>query len=149
METPEGERSGWAFNPLALEGRWGRKPDPTYRPSDEWVSRVLSKIGERAGVIVEPAKGSGKPKYASAHDLRRACAERLLDAGVPERDVARVMRHASIETTRRHYAPGNVQKSAAVLRERLGTEVYPVFQGTLGQADGTGKQAREPFEFMK
>ena len=60
-------------------------------------------------------------KHASSHDLRRSCAERLLDAGVPAAVVQPVMRHESFETTRRHYAPENVQKSAQKLRLYLGT----------------------------
>jgi hypothetical protein len=42
----------------------------------------------------------------------------MIAAGVPEREVARIMRHASIETIRRFYAPGNVQQSAGILRQR-------------------------------
>jgi integrase len=70
---------------------------------------------------VRPGQGGRPPKYASAHDLRRSLAERLYDAGVPEREVSRVMRHADPQTTRRHYAPGTVQKAAGILRERLTT----------------------------
>ena len=33
--------------------------------------------------------------------------------------ICRVMRHASWETTRKHYAPGDVQKDAEVLRAAL------------------------------
>jgi integrase len=81
--------------------------------------KVISRIGEAAGVIVRPAVGKGKPKYASAHDLRRSCAERLVSAGVPEREVSRVLRHADVQTTRRHYAPGTVQDSAGIIRRKL------------------------------
>ena len=70
-------------------------------------------------MIVKPAAGDEKAKYASSHDLRRSLAERLYDAGVPEREVSRIPRHASPQITRRHYAPGNVQKSAGVVREAL------------------------------
>ena len=70
-------------------------------------------------MVVEPPKGDQKAKYASAHDLRRSCADRLVAAGVPEREVAAIMRHASVETTRRHYAPGSVQRSATIIREKL------------------------------
>ena len=35
--------------------------------------------------------------------------------------VQAVLRHASYETTKRHYAPGDVQKQAGVLRMYLGT----------------------------
>ena len=73
----------------------------------------------RLSDVVRPATDTQPAKYASAHDLRRSLAERMYDAGVPEREVSRVMRHASSETTRRHYAPGNVQKSAGVLREKM------------------------------
>jgi integrase len=58
------------------------------------------------------------------HDLRRSCAERLVAAGIPEREVARVLRHASVETTRRHYAPGNVQESAGIIRKQLAVPRY-------------------------
>ena len=77
------------------------------RPNAEWVGKVITRIGKAAGIIVQPAKGTNPAKHASAHDLRRSCAERLVAAGVPEREVARVLRHASVETTRKHYVAGN------------------------------------------
>jgi integrase len=70
-------------------------------------------------VIVQPAKGNGNPKFASAHDFRRSCAERLINSDVPEREVAKILRHADVETTRRFYAPGTVQQSAGIIREKL------------------------------
>jgi hypothetical protein len=51
-----------------------------------------------------PAKD--EKKYASSHDFQRRCAERPTDAGVPEREVSRTLRHASVETPRKHYARG-------------------------------------------
>ena len=94
------------------------------RPKAEWVGKVVSRIGEAARVVVDPGNEakSKPPKYASAHDLRRSCAERLLDAGVPAAVVQQVLRHASFETTRRYYAPGNVQKATRALRMYLGTD---------------------------
>jgi len=118
LETPPHEQYSWIFNPASLWAKYGRKPIQR-RPNAEWVSKIITRIGTAAGVIVSPAKGEKKAKFASAHDLRRSLAERLCDAGVPEREVAQVMRHASTETTRRHYAPGNVQKTAASIRDRL------------------------------
>lgn len=61
-------------------------------------------------------------KYASAHDLRRSCGERLRNVGVPPLVICRVMRHSSSETTRKHYAPGDVQKDAKVLSSCLRTQ---------------------------
>ena len=60
--TSEGARSGPVFR---LDGRQGR-----YR---DWeVSKIVSKIGKRAGVkvYVNP-KDPEKVKYASAHDFRQ------------------------------------------------------------------------------
>ena len=115
LRTPDDQRAGWAFNPLSLDSRAGRKSRES-RPAVGWVSKIISNIGEKAGIVV-----NDDGKYASAHDLRRSCADRLVDAGVPEREVSAVMRHASVETTRRHYAPGNVQRSASVIRGALET----------------------------
>lgn len=85
------------------------------------MGKVIGRIGKAAGVEVEPAdERTGRPtKYATAHDLRRSCGERLRDAGVPPLVICRVMRHSSWETTRKHYAPGNVQNDAGVLRSVL------------------------------
>ncbi len=115
FETPEPQRFGWVLNPMSLQTMLGRRVRHQ-RPDAEWVGKVITRIGKAAGVVVQAARGERKPKHASAHDLRRSCAERLVSAGVPEREVARVLRHASVETTRKHYAPGTVQQSAGVIR---------------------------------
>jgi integrase len=98
----------------------GRRARPE-RPSADWVSKVISRVGKAAGVIVGPAAGDGKPNHESAHDLRRSYTERLEADGVPEREVSRVLRHASVETTRRRYAPEPVQELAGVIRSKLST----------------------------
>jgi integrase len=120
LETHVGKRKGWVFNPSSLQLKMGRKPRHA-RPDAEWVGKVIARIGEEAGVEVEPAdERTGRPtKYATAHDLRRSCGERLRDAGVPPLVICGVMRHSSWETTRKHYAPGNVQSDAEVLRKVL------------------------------
>ena len=108
------------FNPESLQTRIGRKPRHG-RFDAEWVGKVITRIGKAADVIVEQAdQRTGRPvKYASAHDLRRSCGERLRNAGVPPLVICRVMRHASWETTRKHYAPGDIQQDAGVLRKLL------------------------------
>src|SRR5690242_5564287 len=83
------------------------------RVSEEWAGKVISRIGKEAGIVVNPESNDNSAKFASAHDLRRSCADRMAAAGVPERDITAFMRHASELTTRRHYTPGNVQRSAA------------------------------------
>ena len=123
LETPSEQRTGWVFDPLSLQLRLVRKVQHE-RPAAEWVGRVVSRIGEAAGIVVEQAdEHTGRPiKYATAHDLRRSCGERLRDAGVPPLVICRVMRHSSWETTRKHYAPGDIQRDAEVLRDVLGED---------------------------
>jgi integrase len=122
LETPECNRTGWAFEPISLQTRLGRRVRHK-RLTAKWVGKVISSIGKAAGVVVTPPnKSKGTPaKYASAHDLRRSCAQRLLEAGVPPTEIACLLRHASWETTRKHYAPGETQKSAERIRVYLGT----------------------------
>ncbi len=121
LETPPEERKGWAFRPQSLQLKLGRKVKQS-RPDPEWVGKVIARIGKEAGVVVEAAdERTGRPeKHATAHDLRRSCGERLRDAGVPPLVICRVMRHSSWETTRKHYAPGDIQRDADVLRATLG-----------------------------
>jgi len=121
LRTPAENRNGWVFNPLSLQLKMGRKVRH-HRPDAEWVGKVIARIGKAAGISVEPAdEKTGRPeKHATAHDLRRSCGERLRNAGVPPLVICRVMRHVSWETTRKHYAPGDIQKDAAVLRSIIG-----------------------------
>lgn len=120
LETPLQKRTGWVFNPLSLQLKMGRRARHQ-RPDAEWVGKVIARIGKAAGIVVEAAdERTGRPeKHATAHDLRRSCGERLRNAGVPPLVICRVMRHSSWETTRRHYAPGDVQRDAEVLMKSL------------------------------
>jgi integrase len=120
LETPPEKRTGWVFDPQSLQLKLGRKIRHQ-RPDAEWVGKVIARIGKKAGIVVESAdERTGRPiKYATAHDLRRSCGERLRDAGVPPLVICSVMRHSSWETTRKHYAPGDIQKDAEVLRAKL------------------------------
>jgi len=85
------------------------------------VGKIITRIGEKAGVVVHPGnEATGRPvKFASAHDLRRSLLDRLVDMDIPPLVVSRVARHASFETTRRHYAKGDIQKDAAKLRSLM------------------------------
>lgn len=119
LETPPEARKGWVFKPASLQMKCKRLPRHG-RPNSEWVGRVITRIGSKAGVIVEPAKGDRPAKYASSHDLRRMFANQLRSAGVPLDDVKAVIRHASTETTERYYAPAEVQRTSRSIRSRLG-----------------------------
>ena len=91
-EIPEEQRTGWIFNPKPLRSDWNR------RISVGQAGRIISDIGEKAGVVV-----SEGGKFASAHDLRRSFGQRMADAGLPPRDLQAIMRHSSITTTERYY----------------------------------------------
>lgn len=123
LETPEEQRKGRVFKPLRRDGL-GQKLTPF------WIGRKISEIGEAANVRVAEAnpRTGKKAKFASAHDLRRSCCQRLLSAGVDPLIVQRIMRHSSLAITLAYYSKSQAQKDAQHLREKLGTGL-----GTPGQ----------------
>jgi integrase len=120
LGTPVPQRTGWVFNPLSLQLRLGRHVRHR-RPNAEWVGKVISRIGKKAGVVVEEGDMDTEKtvKYASAHDLRRSCAENLHNANIPPLLICRIMRHSSWETTQKHYVSGDVQQAAETLNNLL------------------------------
>ncbi len=143
LETPVELRKGWVFNPKTLWDPEKRKQKET-RLSPERVGKVITRIGITADVLVRGSKKSKqeyltwwrakyvdkvdpKPyrgemvKFASAHDLRRSCAERMRSQQVSPLIIMRIMRHSSWDTTMRYYAPGVIQNEAAELRKLMGT----------------------------
>jgi hypothetical protein len=66
---------------------------------------------------VRPAIGFGKTKCASARDLRRGGAERLINAGVSAETLQVVMRHHSFSTTEKFY--GAKKKAQFAARELI------------------------------
>ena len=105
-ETPEGERTGPVFTLP------GRRLGRSEQPQAHRISRIVSKIGEKAGVrvYVDP-KDPDKVKYASAHDLRRAFGERWAARLMPAQ-LMELMRHERIETTLRYYVGTDAQRTA-------------------------------------
>ena len=106
LEAPEADRVGPVF-PLA-----GRRQGQPGWLLPHRVSRIVSKIGEKAGVkvYVDP-KDPSRVKYASAHDLRRAFGERWAGRLMPAQ-LMELMRHESIETTLRFYVGTDAQRTA-------------------------------------
>lgn len=79
---------------------------------------------------------TGKVKYASAHDLRRAFAERWAALIMPAH-LQQLMRHESIETTLRYYVGANAERTADVcmlggLRAARGVPVAAANHGSSG-----------------
>ncbi len=95
------------------------------RLTKERVGRVISMIGEEAGIVVqqEDPQTGRRRKFASAHDVRRGCARRLINAGVSAETLKLVMRHRDFATTEKFYgATRAAQSAAAEIYEKLSAE---------------------------
>ena len=120
-------------------------PEPGKPLSTKRASRYVSAIGEKAGVVVAQDAGRSKvdkktgetvnaPKFAGAHDFRRAfCtrwSKRVMPAVLKQR-----MRHASIETTMSFYVEHNADDVSA--------ELLPWAGNTLGNIRPKTKTAAQ------
>lgn len=102
--------------------RRGSKGAAAPRLGKDRVSRIICRIGEEAGVIVvlEDERTKKRRKYASAHDIRRGFARRLINAGVSAETLKVVMRHSNFATTEKHYgAIRSAQAAATEVQEKL------------------------------
>jgi integrase len=124
LQTPQPQRQGRLFKlPMGVNG----KP---LRP--EKVGAIASCIGERAGVIVNKAKG----KFASAHDLRRSFGSRWAPRVKPL-VLQKLMRHTAIKTTLKYY----VELDADEVAEELWRSHGPVPTSPNTPCPGTSKEA--------
>jgi integrase len=116
------------------------------RPSVEWVSRIISRIGKAAKVKVNTAPKSGKVKFASAHDLRRSFGERWARRVMPQ-VLKELMRHKSIDTTMKFYVGQNAEKTADALwlayRQLRETDLGNT-SGNSRPKSASGKKRRKP-----
>lgn len=121
------------------------------RLTKEHVGRVIARIGKAAGVLVQEADpvSGRREKYASAHDLRRGCALRLIDLGVTAETLKVVMRHESFATTERYYgASRSAQVAGAELQQRFANAAKPeLVGGLMGWPDGEAQL--DPKELAK
>jgi integrase len=108
-ERDRRDRRGRVFKLLANDG--------TLLQAEPWaVSKVVSAIGQAAGVVVDERQVDGVTarKFASAHDLRRAFGQRWAAKVMPT-VLRELMRHASIATTMAYYVGSNAEATADVL----------------------------------
>lgn len=110
LQIPEYRRRGHVVQLRLPRTRSTKLPVDT-------VSRTIARIGKEAGIVVRKANPEEKTrtKFASAHDLRRGCAARLINAGVSAETLKVVMRHADFGTTEKHY--GAIRSAQAAGRE--------------------------------
>jgi integrase len=104
LKTPPDQRTGYVFNP---------KPerDRQERLTIIQVMKLVSRIGKKAGVVVNVQAGTGKKKYASAHDFRRAFGDRWAVRVMPP-VLMEMMRHESISTTMQFYVGRSAEATA-------------------------------------
>ena len=94
----------------------------TERMTKERVGRIIAMIGKKADIVVqlEDPRTHQRTKYASAHDIRRGLAQRLINAGVSAETLKVVMRHTDFATTEKHYgAVRSAQNAGAEIVARL------------------------------
>ena len=117
QQTLPKARRGLVFR---LDGLQTRSPISPKR-----ISRIISAIGEKAGVVVNKAD----QKFASAHDLRRAFGTRWA-ARVKPNTLRLLMRHRSIETTLKYYVDQDADDVADLRQlERRGKVLFLPFGG--------------------
>ncbi|MSR31275.1 MAG: site-specific integrase [Gemmataceae bacterium] len=107
LKTPAAERSGFVFNPRPE--REGNR-----RLTIIQVTRIISRIGRNAAILVRTDVKTGKKKYASAHDFRRAFGDRWALRVMPAVLMV-MMRHESIGTTMQFYVGRSAQATADVV----------------------------------
>jgi len=116
--TPSDARSGLIFEPAG----------PGKRPRRGWYSNKGSAIGKAAKIIISTDSRSGKPQYASLHDLRRSFGERWSQRLLPQQLMI-LMRHESIETTLSFYVGQNSVRTAQEIWNSVGKAPQPVLNG--------------------
>ena len=112
LETPAYERTGPVFCPLNKSGKRFDRVDT--------VSKRISDMGKKAGIVVKHNDDTGDVMYASAQDLRRTFGLKWSKL-VPAAKLQKLMRHANIETTLKFYAIEDANSEAQWLQENFGT----------------------------
>lgn len=112
-ETNRWWRFGPVWNPTSSKG-------PTRSPST--IGKLVSQIGEAAGVIVDVDPATGETKYASLHDMRRSFGTRWAPLVKPV-VLQQLMRHSSIQTTMKYYVDLNTNVTADEVWKAFGTRL--------------------------
>jgi DNA-binding transcriptional MerR regulator len=105
------------------------------RLTKERVGRVISLIGEEAGIVVrqDDERTGQRRKYASAHDLRRGFAQRLINLGISAETLKVLLRHRDFVTTEKFYgATRSAQSAGTEVRGRLAPDSPALVGGLMG-----------------
>ncbi len=100
------------------------------------AGKKIAACGRRAGVSVDSRR------YASAHDLRHSFALRWAEAGLSEAELASILRHKSVATTRQYYLRIDAQRLGERLYSLSREEPYEMeTPAAAGRADRCGNAA--------
>jgi integrase len=121
LQTPPEKRSSYVFNPRP-------KRDREERLTIIQVMKIISRIGKKAGVVVNVHAETGKKKYASAHDFRRAFGDRWAVRVMPP-VLMELMRHESISTTMQFYVGRSAEATADVVWQAFAKVAPPAKTG--------------------
>jgi integrase len=110
----------------------------TQRLTKERVGRVIGLIGQKANVVVQEEDSDLRKrlKYASAHDIRRGCAQRLINQGVSAESLKLILRHSDFATTEKFYgAVKSVQSASNEIRRSKGSSTGETFSASLSKEE--------------
>lgn len=127
-----------------LRVRADRRPNArlrleTDRTTKDRVGHIIGLIGKKANVVVqlEDPRTHQRVKYASAHDVRRGLAQRLINLGVFAETLKVVMRHRDFATTEKHY--GAVRSA-----QHIGAEIVARLRPAAGNSALVGGLKKAP-----
>jgi len=120
QRIPAKKRRGYVFKNLTTASRKTDGRIPMYA-----ASSVIVEIGSSAGIKVakQTRKRNKSPKFASAHDLRRAFGFRWAMRVLPP-VLMELMRHESITTTMQYYVGRNAEAAADAAWRAFGESAH-------------------------
>ena len=130
LRTPPDQRHGPVFRPM-MPGGVARY---------DQAGKMVSLIGELAGVKVHTHPKTGKVKFASAHDLRRSFGTRWSKV-VSASELQDMMRHADYHTTQAYYVDHQAADLARNIWRKAGADLGTVLGTVADSGDGSAVKA--------
>ena len=125
LQTPTDQRHGPVFRPIMPSGNLA---------SNALTGKMVSLIGELAGVKVHTHSKTGKVKFASAHDLRRSFGTRWAKV-VSASELQDMMRHADYHTTQAYYIDHQATDLARSIWRKAGANIGTVSRTVADSGD--------------
>ena len=143
--VPMAQRHGWVVNPAPIDVLHQRTEQPAadikfaFQP-EHWRFGELLRFCTREETPPSfgplPMARSGRINCASAHDRRRSCDFRLINAGVSAKTLTIVLRHEGFKTTEKPYGAIRKAQSAALEIQKklsIGCNKGALVKGLMGK----------------